>query len=117
VAEPAEAGDLIANDAAHPGELRRAMLASDPGLVGIVAGEAGTVWTVEAPLALPGTIVLCHVDASYGAIAANDLLVASPTPGHAMRAGENPHQGTVAGKALEPWEAGSGTIRVLAMSR
>ena len=117
VAEPAEAGDLLANDAAHPGELRRSMLASDPGLVGIVAGEAGTVWTAEAPLALPGTIVLCHVDASYGAIAANDLLVASATPGHAMRAGENPHQGTVVGKALEPWEAGTGTIRVLAMSR
>ena len=117
VAEPAEAGDLLANDAAHPGELRRSMLASDPGLVGIVAGEAGTVWIAEAPLALPGTIVLCHVDASYGAIAANDLLVASATPGHAMRAGENPHQGTVVGKALEPWEAGTGTIRVLAMSR
>jgi hypothetical protein len=117
VAEPAEAGDLIANDAAHPGELRRAMLASDPGLIGIVAGQAGTVWTAEAPIALPGTIVLCHVDATYGAIAANDLLVASPTPAHAMRAGENPHQGTVVGKALEPWEAGTGTIRVLAMSR
>jgi len=117
VAEPAEAGDLIANDAAHPGELRRAALAADPGLIGIVAGEAGKVWTAEAPIALPGTIVLCHVDGSYGAIAANELLVASPTPGHAMRAGENPRQGSVVGKALEPWEAGTGTIRVLAMSR
>lgn len=117
VAEPAEAGDLLANDAAHPGELRRAALAADPGLIGIVAGQPGTVWTVEAPIALPGTIVACHVDASYGAIAANDLLVASPTPGHAMRAGENPHQGSVVGKALEPWDAGTGTIRVLAMSR
>jgi hypothetical protein len=117
VAEPAEAGDLLANDAAHPGELRRAALAADPGLIGIVAGQAGTVWTLEAPIALPGTIVACHVDASYGAIAANDLLVASPTPGHAMRAGENPHQGSVVGKALEPWDAGTGTIRVLAMSR
>ncbi len=117
VAEPAEAGDLLANDAAHPGELRRAALAADPGLIGIVAGEAGKVWTAEAPIALPGTIVLCHVDATYGAIAANDLLVASPTPGHAMRAGENPRQGSVVGKALEPWEAGTGTIRVLAMSR
>jgi hypothetical protein len=34
-----------------------------------------------------------------------------------MRAGENPKQGTVVGKALEPWEAGTGTIRVLVMSR
>jgi hypothetical protein len=117
LAEPAEAGDLLANDAAHPGELRRAALAADPGLIGIVAGSAGTVWTTEAPVALPGTIVICHVDASYGAIAANDLLVASATPGHAMRAGENPRQGTVVGKALEPWEAGTGTIRVLAMPR
>lgn len=117
VAEPAEAGDLLANDAAHPGELRRAALAADPGLIGIVAGNPGTVWTAEAPIALPGTIVLCHVDASFGAIAANDLLVASPTPGHAMRAGDNPRQGTVVGKALEPWESSTGTIRVLAMSR
>jgi hypothetical protein len=62
-------------------------------------------------------VLPCKVDASFGAIAPNDLLVASPTAGHAMRAGENPAQGTVVGKALEPMEAGTGIIRVLVMSR
>jgi hypothetical protein len=85
--------------------------------VGIVGGEAGAEWRVRAPLALAGTIVPCKVDASYGAIQPNDLLVASPTSGHAMRAGDSPQMGTVIGKALEPLAAGTGTIRVLTMSR
>jgi len=117
VEEPVAAGDVIANDGAHPGELRRGARAADPGVVGIVAGGASAVWTETAPLALPGTIVACRVDASFGAIAANDLLVASPTPGHAMRTGENPAQGTVVGKALEPLQSGTGLIRVLVMPR
>jgi hypothetical protein len=112
-----EAGDVLANDAAHPGELRRAALASDPGVIGIVAGVAGAEWTNEAPVALPGTIVTCKVDASYASIAANDLLVASPTPGYAMRAVDASKQGVVIGKALEPLEVGTGVIRVLVMSR
>ena len=38
-----------------------------------------------------------------------DLLVASSTPGHAMRAEPNPPQGTVIGKALEKLDASRGT--------
>jgi hypothetical protein len=34
-----------------------------------------------------------------------------------MRAGESPRQGTVVAKALEPLAAGTGTIKVLVMSR
>ena len=117
VAVPVESGDVVANDPNRPGELRPASAASDPGVVGIVAGAAGTRWSEQAPLALAGTVVLCRVDTSYGVIVANDLLVASPTPGFAMRAEDNPKQGTVVGKALEALEAGTGTIRVLAMSR
>jgi hypothetical protein len=117
VAVAVESGDVVSNDPNHPGELRPAGTASDPGVVGIVAGESGTAWSDRAPLALAGTVVLCRVDASYGAIAPNDLLAASPTPGFAMRVGEDPKQGTVVGKALEALEAGTGTIRVLAMSR
>ncbi len=117
VAESVEVGDVLANDPGSPGEFRRASTAADAGVVGIVAGDAGVAWTEKAPVALAGTVVLCKVDASFGAIAANDLLVASPTAGHAMRAGEDARQGTVVGKALEPWEAGTGTIRVLVMSR
>ena len=117
VAITVESGDVVTNDPNRPGELRTARAASDPGVVGIIAGESGTTWSDKAPLALAGTVVLCRVDAGYGAIAPNDLLAASPTPGFAMRVGEDPKQGTVVGKALEALEAGTGTIRVLAMSR
>jgi hypothetical protein len=117
VSETVEPGDVVANDPQRLGELRRASTAADPGVVGIVAGDTGTSWSEKAPLVFAGSVSVCKVDASYGPIVANDLLVASPTAGHAMRAGDDPKQGTVVGKALEPWEAGTGTIRVLVMSR
>ncbi|MBZ5639980.1 MAG: hypothetical protein LAO51_14630, partial [Acidobacteriia bacterium] len=117
VAENVEAGEIVANDAARPGELRPSEVAADPGVVGIVAGQAGASWTDAAPIALAGSIVPCKADASFGAIRPNDLLVASPSRGTAMRAGSDPRQGTVVGKALEPLEIGTGTIRVLVMSR
>jgi len=117
IGESVAAGEVLANDLSSPGTLRRAGRAADPGVAGIVAGDAGTVWSGVAPIALAGTIVTCRVDADYGAIQPNDLLVASPTPGHAMRAGEAARQGTVIGKALEPLADGTGAIRVLAMSR
>jgi hypothetical protein len=93
------------------------MTAADPGVVGIVTGEDGARYALTAPIAIAGSIVLCDADAAYGAIAPNDLLVASATPGHAMRAGEEPKQGTVIAKALQPLDAGRGKIRVLVMSR
>lgn len=45
-----------------------------------------------------------------------DLLVSSPTPGHAMRS-DDPQLGTVIGKALEALGHGTGTIRALVMMR
>ncbi len=73
----------------------------------------------HAAVALSGTVD-CWVDAEYGAIAVGDLLVTSPTPGHAMRSdpltlGElSWHRpGTVLGKALEPLHTGRGEILVL----
>ncbi len=116
IREPVEPGDVLANDARMPGILGRANSAADPGVIGIVGGDPGTTWTTRAPLALAGTIVTCKVDAGYGAIQPNDLLVASPTPGHAMRAADTA-PGTIVGKALEPLDAGTGVIRVLVMSR
>jgi len=76
-------------------------------LAGFAAGNA--------PVALSGT-AHCKVDAGYGAIRPGDLLVASPTAGHAMRTDE-PRPGTILGKALESLDAGTGTIRVLVMLR
>jgi len=61
-------------------------------------------------------VVLCKVDAGYRSIRPTDLLTTSPTPGHAMRS-DDAVPGTVIGKALEPLDAGTGTIRVLVMLR
>ena len=117
VAEPVEPGDVLVNDAARPGDFVRAREAGDRGVIGIVTGEPGARFLAEAPVALAGMVVPCRVDATEFPIGANDLLMASSLVGHAMRAGENPRQGTVIGKALEPLEAGTGVIKVLVMSR
>jgi hypothetical protein len=81
-----------------------------------VATAASSDASSFAPVAWAG-VVSCRVDATYGSIAAGDLLVASATPGHAMRAPAAPASGTIVAKALEPWSAGTGTIRVLVMAR
>jgi hypothetical protein len=52
------------------------------------------------------------VDAGYGAVQPGDLLVSSPTPGHAMRA-DNPQAGTIIGKALSALDEGTGTVAVM----
>jgi hypothetical protein len=59
-----------------------------------------------------GAYMVINVDASYGAIQPGDLLVSSPTPGHAMRA-NNPALGTVIGKALSGLESGAGTVAIM----
>ena len=82
-----------------------------PGFVGgapVVGSITGTI-----PLAIVG-IVPVKVSAENGPIHPGDLLVASATPGHAMKASPNPPQGTVIGKALEKWAADTGVIKMLA---
>jgi hypothetical protein len=64
------------------------------------------------PVAITG-IVPCKVSAENGAIHRGDLLVTSSTPGYAMRAGANPPQGAVLGKALGELKDGTGVIQVL----
>lgn len=74
------------------------------------AGEYVSIVTVGAFSAI-------NVDATYGAIAPGDLLVSSPTPGHAMKAGatdsEGPHTGAIIGKALSALEDGTGAVAVM----
>jgi hypothetical protein len=65
-------------------------------------------------LALVGQVPV-KVSAENGPIQPGDLLVASSTPGHAMRAGDDPPQGTVLGKALGALEEGTGVIEMLVM--
>jgi len=60
------------------------------------------------------------VDASYGAIRSGDLLVTSPTVGHAMKSMpiavgnlQMHRPGTILGKALGSLESGRGEVLVL----
>ena len=64
------------------------------------------------PVAIAG-IVPCKVSAENGPIHRGDLLVTSSTPGHAMKAGPNPPQGTILGKALGELEEGTGVIEII----
>lgn len=81
-----------------------------PGFVGgmPVEGEAAG----KVPLAVVG-IVPVKASGEGGAIQPGDLLAASSTPGHAMKAEQDAPQGTVIGKALEPLTGDSGVILML----
>ena len=146
VSEAVEPGDVLVIDRAGSGMMRRATEASDSGVIGVVAASPGVVLGMESPGRMPAErrvdgpdgepaddepaagdlalrapvafsgVVKCKVDAGYGSVWPGDLLVTSPTPGHAMR-DEAPLPGTVLGKALEALEEGTGTIRVLVMLR
>lgn len=79
----------------------------------LLAGAPDTDEPLDGiPVAIVG-IVACKVTAENGPIQRGDLLVTSSTPGYAMRAGTNPPQGTVLGKALQPLEEGAGLIQIL----
>ena len=60
---------------------------------------------------------MVKVDASWGAIEPGDLLIASPTTGHAMRAPDPAPEGAVIGKALGRLDRGEGLIRMIVMLR
>jgi hypothetical protein len=122
VSEAVEPGDVLVVDPERPGMLRRAASASDPTVVGVVAGDPGVVLGSaghgdggRAAVTFSG-IATCKVDATYGPVLPGDLLVSSPTPGHAMRT-DVASAGTVLGKALEELTSGSATIRILVMPR
>ncbi len=131
VSEEVKPGDVLVIDRRNPGMMRKAFEAHDTGVIGVVALDAGVVVGTQAPRAddiEAGTtpslraavgvagVVTCNVDTAYGAVWPGDLLVTSPTPGHAMRA-DAPLPGTTLGKALESLEEGTGTIKVMVMLR
>jgi hypothetical protein len=79
-----------------------------------VAQGVGGPQADQVPLAVIG-IVPVKVTSANGPIKPGDLLVASSTPGRAMRADVNPPNGTVIGKALGRLDDGAGTIQVVIM--
>ena len=124
VSESVEPGDVLVIDRDTAGLMRRGFEGHDSGVVGVVLGsqsparsgdEVEAETALHAEVAIAG-VVTCNVDATYGAIWPGNLLVTSPTSGHAMRT-ESPLPGTIVGKALEPLEEGTGTIKVLVMLR
>jgi len=122
--EPVKPGDVLVIDRDTAGLMRRGFEGHDSGVVGVVLDSQSPALSgeeVEAETALHAEVAIagvvnCKVDATYGAIWPGNLLVTSPTSGHAMRT-ESPLPGTIVGKALEPLEEGKGTIRVLVMLR
>lgn len=116
-------GDLLVID---PSGERRLSLSETPYstmVAGIYSTKPGVVASQhrmgdpalvnEVPLAVVG-IVPCKVTAENGPIAVGDLLVASSTPGHAMKGTERTKMlGAIVGKALEPLGEGKGVIQVL----
>jgi hypothetical protein len=114
-----EPGDVLA--IGTDGSLIRSVEAYQSSVAGVYSTDPGFVFGQPLEGEIPGTIPLAmtgvvpvKVSAENGPIRPGDLLVASATPGHAMRAGSNPPQGTVIGKALEKWDAGAGVIKILA---
>jgi hypothetical protein len=116
-------GDLLVID---PSGERRLSVSQTPYstlVAGIYSTQPGVVASThridealpnnEVPLAVVG-IVPCKVTTENGPIATGDLLVASSTPGHAMRGTDRSRMlGAVVGKALEPLQKGAGVIQVL----
>jgi hypothetical protein len=122
-----EPGDVLV--IGPDGRLARSSAAYQPTVVGVYSTQPGFLGGAEedktlseidlsqagkAPLAILG-VVPVKASAENGAIGPGDLLVASATPGHAMKAGPNPPVGTVVGKALAGLGSGTGTIEMLVM--
>jgi hypothetical protein len=118
-----EAGTVVIVDPTEPNRVLAAPKAYDTRVAGAVSRQPGLVLGEQsesrAMVAQSGRVRV-KADASYGAIRIGDLLVTSPTPGHAMRskpmrvAGRTMHRpGTLLGKALEALPSGKAEILVL----
>ncbi len=117
--EAAGPGDVLVAGLDQPGMYALGRRAGDPAVVGVVVAHgpevAPALGASHASVAVAG-IIQVKVDADHGSILAGDLLMSSPTPGHAMRA-DDPLPGTVLGKALEGLPSGTGSIQMLVMMR
>jgi len=114
-----EPGDVLV--IGHDGRLARSSRSFESAVIGVYSSQPGYLGGGQhrgsegyAPLAIVG-VVPVKASAENGPIEPGDLLAASATSGHAMRAGSNPPVGTVVGKALEELDAGTGVIIMLVM--
>jgi len=126
--EALEPGNVVEIDPDNPNHFRLAHTPYSTLVAGVISSQPGVTlgndfdpndpdekWEDDRPLlALVGRVPV-KASAENGPIIPGDLLVASSTPGHAMKAGPNPPVGTVIGKALEGLDEGTGVIQVLVM--
>jgi hypothetical protein len=116
-------GDLLVIDPSGERRLSVSLTPYSTLVAGIYSTKPGVVASThrvdealpnnEVPLAVVG-IVPCKVTAENGPVIAGDLLVASSTPGYAMKGTDRSRMlGAVVGKALEPLREGTSIIQVL----
>jgi hypothetical protein len=122
--EALEAGDVLAID--EQGKVVTSDQPYQKTVIGVYSTKPGFIAGNEVdedgnpldadkvPVAVVG-VVPVKASLENGAIHPGDLLVASSTPGHAMKAGEDAAIGTVIGKALESLEEVQGVIQMLVM--
>jgi hypothetical protein len=120
---PLEAGTVVIVDPAKPNRVLAAPKAYDTRVAGAVSRQPGLLLgepSDSKTMVAQSGRVRVKADAQYGAIKIGDLLVTSPTVGHAMRSrpmrvgAQALHRpGTLLGKALEALPNGKGEILVL----
>ncbi len=129
-AELLQPADVVEIDPDQPAHYRLARTPNSPRVAGVVStqpaitmnnndlddNDSGVRRDERPLLALVGRVPVKVTDEN-GAIQPGDLLVASSTPGHAMRAPANPAPGTVLGKSLGMLDNGTGVVEMLVMLR
>ena len=118
--EGLEPGDVLA--IAPDGRLARTSEAFQESVAGVystrpafLGGDLGAAGAAgKVPLVIAG-VVPVKASAEAGPIRPGDRLVASATPGHAMRVDRAAPSGCIIGKALTGLASGSGTVTMLAM--
>ncbi|HKY21491.1 MAG TPA: hypothetical protein VJM31_09750 [Vicinamibacterales bacterium] len=121
--EAIEPGTVVSTDRTSTNRVRPSSKAYDTAVAGVVSQQPGIILgergTGKVAVTQSGRVRV-KVDARYGAIQPGDLLVASPTEGHAMRSeaivvGDTAihRPGTIVGKALQAWTSGRGDVLVL----
>ncbi|WP_171014541.1 MULTISPECIES: hypothetical protein [unclassified Rudaea] len=114
-------GDVVEIDPDHSNSFRLSSAAHSALVAGVISTDPGVTMNAKTgavaaghgpALALAGRVPVKVTNAN-GAIHIGDLLVASSTPGHAMRGGDFERTGAVIGKALENFDAADGSIQML----
>jgi len=118
-----EPGDLLVIDPGTPGKFLKSaeaystlvagIYSTKPGFVGRLQPATAETSATEVPMAMVGRVPT-KVTTENGPIKVGDLLVASSTPGHAMKGTDRSLlTGAVIGKALGSLDSGTGVIEVL----